>query len=218
MAGRTIAIGDIHGCSVPLRALLAAIDPGEQDTLVTLGDYVDRGPDSRGVLDLLVGLLDRCQLIPLLGNHELMLLQSLQDKETFEFWKACGGAATLTSYQGRLENIPFEHLVFLRGLRLFHETEKHLFVHACYDELSPLRDTPDEILLWEHVSAHPPGPHCSGKVAVVGHTPQGDGEVLDLGHLLCIDTYCFGGGWLTAIDVDSRQTWQADLQGRLRNA
>ena len=56
----------------------------------------------------------------------------------------------------------------------------------------------------------------SGKTVIVGHTPQVDGEVLDLGHLICIDTYCFGTGWLTAMDVDTGEIWQADQDGILR--
>ena len=55
-----------------------------------------------------------------------------------------------------------------------------------------------------------------GKTAIVGHTPQGTGEILDLGYLICIDTYCVGGGWLTALDVESGRVWQANREGRLR--
>lgn len=218
MTSRLIAIGDIHGCSTALQNLLALVAPQPDDKLVFLGDYVDRGPDSAGVLDQLVGLLDRCEVVPLLGNHELMLLQSLTNRETFEFWKACGGNETLASYGGTLDNLPFEHLVFLRGLRPYYETPQFLFVHANYDENLPLNQTSEERLLWEHVKSNPPGRHCSGKTVIVGHTPQAKGEVLDLGHLICLDTYCFGGGWLTAMDVETRETWQADQHGRTRHA
>jgi serine/threonine protein phosphatase 1 len=218
MTKRTIAIGDIHGCSVALRNLLAAIKPQREDTIVTLGDYVDRGPDSRGVLDQLIALVDQCELVPLIGNHDLMLLQSLQDFGIFEFWQSCGGLATLDSYGGSLDNLPSEHLVFLRGLQPYYETERYIFVHANYDERLPIYQTSQELLLWQHVTGIPPGQHCSGKTVVVGHTPQGNGCVLDLGHLICIDTYCFGGGWLTALDVDSGEVWQADQEGQLRHA
>ena len=68
MPSRTIAIGDIHGCSTALVALLELIAPQPDDTLITLGDYVDRGIDSKGVLDLLIALKDRCRLIPILGQ------------------------------------------------------------------------------------------------------------------------------------------------------
>lgn len=70
MASRAIAIGDIHGCLDALAALIDAIGPGPEDTLVTLGDHIDRGPDSPGVLDRLIALAGRCRLVPLLGDHE----------------------------------------------------------------------------------------------------------------------------------------------------
>jgi serine/threonine protein phosphatase 1 len=218
MTKRIIAIGDVHGCSVALKMLIAAINPQPEDTIVTLGDYVDRGPDSRGVIDQLIALVDRCELIPLLGNHDFMLLESMSDQAMFNFWMSCGGNATLESYGGSLENIPFEHLVFLRGLQPFYETERYIFVHANYDERLPINQTPADLLLWQHVTPRPPGQHCSGKMVVVGHTPQGNGCVLDLGHLLCLDTYCFGGGWLTAMNIETGELWQADQEGQLRHA
>src|SRR5262249_5678488 len=69
---RTIAIGDIHGCSTALRALLEAVAPRRKDTVVTLGNHIDRGPDSQGVIRLLLGLVGRCTLVPLMGDHEEM--------------------------------------------------------------------------------------------------------------------------------------------------
>src|SRR4051812_9682650 len=69
---RTIAIGDIHGCDAALAALVAAIAPQPNDTLVVLGDFVDRGPNTRGVIDQLIELSQRCRLVTLLGNHEEM--------------------------------------------------------------------------------------------------------------------------------------------------
>jgi serine/threonine protein phosphatase 1 len=218
MSNRTIAIGDIHGCSTALRTLLAGVNPQPEDKLILLGDYIDRGPDSRGVLDQLITLVEHCEVIPLLGNHEVMLLQSLTNREMFEFWKACGGNETLQSYGGSLENLPFEHLVFFRGLRKFYETDEFIFVHANYDAELPIQETSEDLLFWEHVTSVPPVRHCSGKIVVVGHTPQGSGCVLDLGHLICLDTYCFGGEWLTAMDVHSKQIWQADQLGQLRHA
>lgn len=216
MPQRTIAIGDIHGCAPALAALIDVIEPGLDDVVVPLGDYVDRGPESRAVIDLLIELVDRCQLVPLLGNHEQMMLESLEVPACLEPWCRVGGRETVDSYGGSLEQVPLDHWAFLRGLHRYHETDSHLFVHANYDASLPLRQQPDELLLWEHVVHTLPGRHRSGKTAVVGHTPQGSGEVLDLGYLLCIDTYCVGGGWLTALDVESGQVWQANRAGELR--
>jgi len=78
MGGRMIAIGDIHGCSKALGKLLDAIAPAPQDTIVVLGDFIDRGPDTCGVLEKLIALNERCVLIPLIGNHEEMFLDALR--------------------------------------------------------------------------------------------------------------------------------------------
>ncbi len=80
MAGRTIAIGDIHGCSAALEALIREIKPTPEDTLVTLGDYVDRGPNSKRVIEILLAMRTRCKLITLKGNHELLLLRGLNPR------------------------------------------------------------------------------------------------------------------------------------------
>ncbi len=69
---------------------------------------------------------------------------------------------------------------------------------------------------WRSLRETIPGPHRSGKTVIVGHTAQKDGEILDLGHIKCIDTYCYGGGWLTALDVVTSEVWQASMSGELR--
>ena len=74
-----------------------------------------------------------------------------------------------------------------------------------------------QTLLWDKIRPTPPGPHCSGKTVIVGHTAQRNGEILDLGHLKCIDTCCYGEGYLTALDMQSGQIWQADKTGKMRN-
>jgi serine/threonine protein phosphatase 1 len=204
MAGRIIAIGDIHGCSQALDALIEAISPAPADVLVPLGDYLNRGPDGPGVLDHLIALSRRCQLIPLLGNHEAMLLSALD----LAVGAGCLAAAS--------DALPARHLEFLQGCRTFYETTGHLLVHANYLPHPPLADQPRRYLLWEHLDTALAQPHRSGKTAVVGHTPQKDGEVLDLGFLKCIDTFCYGGGWPTALEVHTGRVWQANLAGHLR--
>jgi serine/threonine protein phosphatase 1 len=224
MPGRTIAIGDIHGCSAALAALLEVVGPGPEDTLVTLGDYIDRGPDSRGVLDQLLALTRRCRLVPLLGNHEEMLLDALNDIAALRKWLTCGGADALRSYgwaaggprRALADWFPPSHREFLAGCRPYLETETHLFLHAGFVPDLPMDRQPGQALRWRVTDACTAARHCSGKVAVVGHTPQRSGEVLDLGFLVCIDTNCARGGWLTALDVDTGQIWQADRAGRLR--
>jgi serine/threonine protein phosphatase 1 len=218
MPGRIIAIGDIHGCLTALNALLAGVDPQPHDTLVTLGDYIDRGPDSHGVIERLLVVKQQCCLVPLLGNHDQMLLLICDGmRELMSDWRLFGGDATLASYGGRVpEGIPPEHLDFLRNCRLFYETDHHFFVHASYQENLPLEEQEPEVLLWYSIKRVLPGPHFSGKTAIVGHSAQKSGEVLDVGYLKCLDTYCYGGGWLTALDVESNQLWQVNSESRPR--
>jgi serine/threonine protein phosphatase 1 len=126
--GRFIAIGDIHGCSTALRTLLEAIAPRPQDTIVTLGDYVDWGPDSRGVIELLIGLSKQCNLVSLLGNHEEMLLEALESDSMMRSWLQLGGEETLGSYPYEGDDIlPKGHVEFIRGCRVFYETATHIF-------------------------------------------------------------------------------------------
>lgn len=216
MPGRIIAIGDIHGCSTALTALVQAIDPLPEDIIVTLGDYVDRGLDSKGVLDQLIALADRCHLVPLLGNHDEMMLQARNGRDDFRFWLNCGGITALDSYgsSSRLDLVPPAHFRFLERCLPFFEAEKHFFVHANYRPDLPLNHQDDHTLRWLSLRDFVPGPHCSGKIAVLGHTPQAD--VLDLDHLICIDTGCCNGGWLTALDMVSEAKWQVDERGRGR--
>jgi len=217
MAERIIAIGDIHGCAVALRRLLDELQPSREDLVVPLGDFVDRGPDSREVIDQLLALEQTCQLVPLMGNHELMMLRAINDLGSLRFWLECGGMATVESYGGGMD-IPEPHLEFLRRCCRFVETDDFIFVHANYDPDLPLDAQPDQRLFWEHVLTNPPGRHISGKTVIVGHTPQPSGEILDLGHLICLDTYCYGSGWLTALDVVNWRAWQVNKEGQLRAA
>lgn len=213
---RVIAVGDLHGCAAALRALLKAIDPRPDDTIVTLGDYVDRGLDSKGVLDELIALADRCRLIPILGNHDEMMLHARDGKDDLRFWLECGGQTALDSYgEGSgLNAIPREHFRFFESCRSYFETESHFFVHSNYRPDVPLDRQDDATLRWLSLRDFVPGPHISGKIAIVGHTPHPD--VLNLGHLICLDTDCCHGGWLTAFDVASGTIWQADESGRLK--
>lgn len=219
MSARTIAIGDIHGCAVALSALLDRLRPTPQDTIVLLGDYVDRGPDSRAVLQRLVELAQQCTLVPLLGNHEEMLLASRSDTEALQGWLRCGGVATLDSYGHGTHPraLPADHLAFLESCRPYHETDHHLFSHANFDPNVPLGEQTPLMLRWCSLRESTPARrHISGKTVILGHTPQENGDVLDRDFFVCIDTFCCGGGWLTAMDVEDKTFWQANDAGQFR--
>ena len=218
MPPRTIAIGDVHGCATALRAMLDEIEPQADDTIVTLGDCVDRGPDSRGVIDQLLALREQCQLVPLLGNHEEMMLNFLDGRAQPDNWLLCGGQATMDSYldaDGK-PHVPQAHVDFIRSWGDYWETKTHFFVHGSYHPDQPLSGQRWHVWRWHSLRDAIPEPHASGKIAVVGHTSQKSGEILDVGHLICIDTYCYGGGWLTALEPATGQIWQVDRNGPLR--
>jgi serine/threonine protein phosphatase 1 len=216
---RIIAIGDMHGCATALDRLLTEIQPGSEDTVVGIGDYVDRGMESARVIDILISLVTKTRFVPLIGNHELMMYQALYgDKSDFDFWFQHGGNATLASYGGQVDNIPQHHVTFLSHCIRFFETDTHFFVHANYEPDLPLDEQADEVLFWRHLRSWQPPPHVNGKIAVVGHTPQPDGHVVDFGHIKAIDTYCYGDQWLSALDVVSGTVWQANNVGELRMA
>jgi serine/threonine protein phosphatase 1 len=205
---RTIAIGDIHGSSYALESILSAINPEPDDTIITLGDYVNRGMHSKGVLDLLVEFSKQCRLIPILGNHDEMLLKAKSSRSAFRHFLEFGGIETLDSYgdSGQIGLVPDEHFEFLESCMPYFETGTHFFTHGNYNPELPLEEQRDRTLRWLSLRDSLPGPHQSGKIAVVGHTPQS--EVLNLGHLICLDTGCVNGGKLTAMEMVSGQIWQ----------
>jgi serine/threonine protein phosphatase 1 len=217
---RIIAIGDIHGCSTALATLVAGLKPTADDTLIMLGDAVDRGPDSRDVIRQLIAVRDECRLICIQGNHEQMLLDALDGRMPIQEWLVHGGAETLDSYHkgGGMNALESEHVEFIRSWGDVYESDSHFFAHGNYLASRPLDRQPWRDLRWQSLKWHTPEPHISGKTAVLGHTSNKQGEILNLGYILCIDTYCHGGGWLTAFDATTGRVWQSNDRGDFRNA
>lgn len=215
---RTIAIGDIHGHLKALVGLIDLISPKPGDTMVFLGDYINRGPDSKGVLQFLIDLKQRCGVVCLMGNHEEMMINAFENSAMMNRFLENGGLATLLSYGNAndLSMVPGAHIDFLMGLRLYHETDHHFFVHANYDYDVELMEMDSNTTLWRSLD-NLPRRHISKKMAVLGHTPQMNGEVLDFEYLVCIDTGCGFGGRLTALEVISNRVtgscWQVDELG-----
>lgn len=220
---RTLAIGDIHGCIQALDTLIEQVNPQAHDLVVTLGDYVDRGPDSKAVLDRMVALGERCRHVALKGNHEVMMLGACEDSEQFAEWLQCGGRQTLGAYRANedwrtfADTVPESHWQFIRGeCAPYHETSTHFFVHANAAPDLPLADQPDYLLYWESLEAAMWRPHESCKTMICGHTPQRSGRPLVLDGAICIDTWVYGGGWLTCLDVELDAYWQANERGETR--
>ncbi|MFO0935704.1 MAG: metallophosphoesterase family protein [Gemmataceae bacterium] len=221
-AGRLLAIGDVHGCTMQLDALWKAIAPTPADTIVFLGDYVDRGPDSKGVIDRLIEWKSGFNLVCLRGNHELMMQRSKEDRDERKIWLQVGGADTLASYSpvpgrmGKFEDVPPEHEEFLDSLVDYYESESAVFVHANLDASKPLDEQIEDELFWRPLDE--PIELPSGKRVICGHTSQKSGKILDLKSTLCIDTYVYGGGSLTCLDVSSLHYWQANIIGKIVEA
>lgn len=220
---RTLAIGDIHGCLTALNTLLAHVDPRPDDQLVFLGDYVDRGPHSRGVIDRLIGLIASHNVVALRGNHEVMMMQAREPRTAQYHWMFYGGRETLESYSpkpnrlGRLDEVPDGHWRFLDDhCQNLHELERVFFVHANAWPDVELEDQPTDMLHWEHIDPIGARRHKSGKVMICGHTKQKSGVPLDLVHTICIDTWAYGDGYLTCLDIDTGEYWQASDGGVAR--
>ena len=215
MPPRLFAIGDIHGCLTALNTLLEALELGADDRLVFLGDYVDRGPDSRGVIERLIELEQDGRHVFLRGNHESWMMSGRRNFSMFQSWWEVGGLETMESYDTRdLNDIPTAHWLFLERTRLFYETEGHIFVHGASGE-GPLESTGEHWLLWGRV--YNIQPHSSGKRVICGHTSQKSGHPLDRDFAVCIDTFAHGGKWLTALEVSSDEVVQADDFGRTQS-
>ena len=212
---RHLAIGDIHGCITALTSLINFVELRPDDTIVTLGDYVDRGPDSAAVLESVMALGNTHKLVPLRGNHEIMMLDARDKKSWLGPWLSYGGEATLRSYGGSFDDVPDTHFEFLENrLEPYYECETHFFVHANAAATVALADQSDAALYWQ--KCKDPDPHCSGKIMVCGHTPQQTGLPFSNGNSICIDTWAFGDGWLSCLDVDSGTVWQANESGETR--
>jgi serine/threonine protein phosphatase 1 len=201
---RIFAIGDIHGCYDRLKALMEKIPIDcSRDTLVFIGDYIDRGPHSVEVVDYLIHLKKRVpEVIFLKGNHEDMLDKFLNGADRFTYLLN-GGQQTLDSYltkpvQSEFFPIPPDHMEFYKSLRLFYETEDFIFVHAGPRPRVPLKSQNTEDLLWirnKFVSTK----YDFGKRVIFGHTPLK--KPLVEPNKIGIDTGAVYGNVLTCVQL-----------------
>ncbi|SFD88541.1 serine/threonine protein phosphatase 1 [Sulfitobacter brevis] len=231
------AIGDIHGQKAELDRVLDLIeqDGGKEASIVFLGDYVDRGPDSRAVLDTLIAGRDLGRdWTFLMGNHDRMFAWFLQDYPRHDAYlpidlnwlhPRLGGDTTLASYgihftsrdrmldvhaQAR-SAVPPAHLHFVHSLKLSHETQNHFFAHAGIRPDVPLADQDQEDLLWirkefhRHSAAHL-------KLVVHGHTPVQ--AATHYGNRVNLDSGAGYGNPLSVAVFENQQSWLLSGQGR----
>jgi serine/threonine protein phosphatase 1 len=200
---RTYAIGDSHGCLAQLQSLIEQCERHageERSRFVFLGDYIDRGPDSRGVLDLLLDLQKWSpdEVICLLGNHEAMLLAAIDDEKNEPRWLRNGGDQTLRSFRAaRAVDIPDKYQTWLRSLLKFFDDGRRFFVHAGIHPDRPLDQQDQHDLLWIRE------PFLSdtrdyGRLIIHGHTPIRSGLPDQRPNRLNLDTGAVFGRPLTA--------------------
>lgn len=197
---RIFAIGDIHGCLSSLQGLIPILPINyAQDTLLFIGDYIDRGPASREVIDYLLALKKKpADLVLLMGNHEKMFLDYLNHVNPFLFIFN-GGQATLNSYSQQGEFfLPPEHLAFLTSLRPIYETDNYIFVHAGLRPGIPLANQEMEDFLWIR-QIFLASSYDFGKKVIFGHTPFS--EPLVMPNKIGIDTGAVYGNKLTCIEL-----------------
>lgn len=211
---KTFAIGDIHGCADELAALCAQLPLERTSRLVFLGDYIDRGANPRGVIELILELREKYEVVTLMGNHEAMLLDFLKGENTDNagMFIFNGGGTTLASYADAAGNyqLDSEHLEFFRNLPLTFSTEQQFFVHAGVPDV-PLHKLDIQKhwmqLLWIRA------PFLSsdyqwGKTIVHGHSIVPEVEIC--ANRINLDTGCYRGGKLTAMEFPSRTVYQVN--------
>jgi serine/threonine protein phosphatase 1 len=212
--GKIFAIGDIHGCISELDRLVAQLDiDAGDDTLVFIGDYIDRGPDPKGVIDYIIDIRRSIRnVVCLSGNHEDMFLNYCLDRRDEELYMSNGGMRTLASYgftrEGTEELIlPESHREFFTSLQTYHETDDYIFVHAGLRPGIPLDRQDREDLLWirsEFINSS----YDFGKTVIYGHTPISLNTPLIDKNKIDIDTGAVYGGKLTCIELPEVKIYQ----------
>jgi serine/threonine protein phosphatase 1 len=211
---KIFAIGDIHGCVQKLRELIGLIAANrEKDTLVFIGDYIDRGNSNREAVDYVLQLKKEFKNnICLLGNHEQMFLNYLEgmDEETYLY---NGGQSTLSDYginlsdttDERKEKVPEEHLLFYQSLLSYYQTKDYIFVHAgLIPKISIDKQTIDDLLWVRHKFID--SDYDFGRRVVFGHTPLSRPLIME--NKIGIDTGAVYGGKLTCLELPALNIYQ----------
>jgi len=218
MNKRIFAIGDIHGCFGSFRELLEhKIELKKNDKLVLLGDYIDRGIQSKAVIDYIIELQNQgFDIIPLMGNHESMLLDAFKGGQFLLLWMYNGGYATLISFEiNTINELDQVYIDFFKSLPLYYSFKDYLFVHAGFDDEA---DDPFEDkfhLTWESRTEYT-NPALLGKTIIHGHRPvtlAACKEIIQINSpVINLDTGCVysnmkGFGNLTALELNTMQLY-----------
>ena len=206
---RTIVIGDVHGCYNELKELITILETEgeynkETDKLVFLGDYIDRGSDSRKVIEFIRNLQkSNDKIIALMGNHEDMLIDYLNNRS--DNWTWNGHTDTLDSYKGFDKQFK-DDVKWIKSLPLYHEDKYFIYVHAGIDPYKSMKKQNRDTLLWVREPFIYNGKKYDKQV-IFGHTPTAHlseewKPVRTFANNIAIDTGCVYGGALTALIID----------------
>ena len=210
---RIFAIGDIHGCSKTFEKILTGqIQLQKEDLLYCIGDYIDRGEDSKGVIDLILRLRSEgYHIYTLRGNHEQMMIEARDDKKALKLWLDNGGKSTLKSFGIKsLDELPEKYLTFLNETEYYLTKENYIFAHAGLNFENENIFEDKQAMLWER-GFYPQQPALEDKFLIHGHTPIPLTFIIkQTGNCINIDGGCvytkrphFGN--LVAIDLKTRQ-------------
>ncbi len=211
---RLFAISDIHGCFKPFYELVVkVINLKKDDRLILLGDYIDRGEQSKEVIDFIIDLKKSgFDVTPLTGNHEQMMLESFYNPDILPLWFLNNGITTLISFSTMdVRDIGLDYIKFLSELEYFYESGNILFVHAGFNDpdQDPFADR--HKMIWECRFSYQ-NPILSGKTIIHGHRPKTIDYVKRLisekSQVIPIDTGCvydkeLGYGNLSALEISS---------------
>jgi len=220
MNERLFAIGDIHGCIDPFRTLLEKkIHISNNDKIILLGDYIDRGTQSKQVIDYIIDLQNKgFDIVPLLGNHESMLLDAYRNEVLVSNWIQNGGSETLNSFKiNSLNNIEPKYIGFFKGLHYYFVFEEYLFVHAGFNDSDINPFTDKYSMIWVCKPTYE-NPLLMNKIIIHGHRPISVGTCKEIvqsnKNVINLDTGCVysnmtGYGTLTAIELNTRSLYFA---------
>lgn len=218
---RAIAISDIHGCLKTFRALVEEkVQLTQDDTLYLLGDYIDRGPDSKGVIDYIIQLQGtEYQVKCLTGNHEQMFLDALKNHSKRDIFLRNGGKYTLDSYGLTFGEFLFHpHVDFFEALKWYVELDDYILVHAGFNfQDSGALFYDRRAMVWVRDWHHRIDKTLlNGKIIVHGHTPQSVQDIETMKHNMALNQYmnidagCFRTGKMCALDLTNRELYFQD--------
>lgn len=210
--GRLFAISDIHGCYDAFHTLLINhIGLTKSDSLILLGDYIDRGEKSKEVIDFIIDLIDTgFNITPLMGNHEEMLIDTWKNPDMMPLWLLNSGITTLESFGIHdIQQVDKKYLDFFLKLKYYEQVGNFLFVHAGFNDFSPDPFFDIHGMIWECRTAYE-NSELRTKTIIHGHRPKKPEFILKLigekSRVIPIDTGCvyekeLGYGKLSALDV-----------------